>query len=98
MRDRQRVNKIIYQYYLSELKYSLENMPMKIKDIPKFERNNPQCAINVFVYNNEPDIVDADIVKNPYIDVIYRSKNLEGVPINLLLLEKGNNYQYSVQI
>jgi len=46
---RYRVQK--YRRYLSELKFSERDLPMKICDISKFERDNPQLAINVIKFN-----------------------------------------------
>ena len=49
-------------------------------------------AINVLSYNENPvNITDGEVFKNPFVDIIYRSKR-EGQEIHLLLLENGNLY------
>jgi len=98
IQHRERVSN--YIPFLSTINFSSDEMPMKIKSIPNFERRNPQISINVLKYNNDvdndenEDYDNVEIVKNPYIDLIYRSRNENGEQIHLLLLEKGNKYHY----
>ena len=94
-RNRQRVNN--YIPYLDTLKYNLEDMPMKFKDIPKFEKENG-LAINVLSYKeNVKDLESHDVdvtLKHPNIDIIHRTK-VEGIePIYLILLEKEERSHY----
>ena len=84
-----------YAPYLSELTYSLDDMPMRICNISQFERNNPHLSINVFLFHDEDDIdLDEDIIKNPFVDILYRSKNSNGTVVNLMIIEKNDCYHY----
>ena len=84
-----------YRQYFAELQYDENWMPMKLKTIPAFERRNPALSINVFRYNEVIDIpVDEEVYKNPHVDIIYRSRNPNGRPIYLLLLEQKEKYHY----
>ena len=78
----------------SELKYQTDWFPMKVSNIGKFERSNPGLNINVLVYDADATIEpDEDIVKNPHVNIIRRSKR-EGPQIYVLLLEDGDKYHY----
>ena len=94
---RQRASK--YKEFLHLFQYKETDMPMKICDIPKFERQNPWIRINVLSYNNaaEPS-KPSEVYKNPFFDLMYRS----GVPVSdavttvtLLLLTKGETFHYT---
>ena len=66
-------------------------MPMKLVNIPKFEKMNPGLSITVLGYNNMPQVgEDGEIFKNPYIEVLQRSKVEDAINIHVLLLENGN--------
>jgi hypothetical protein len=81
-------------HYIEIIKtFKYKNMPMQLKDIPDFEKYN-HLSINIFQYNDNTDFSYADIIKNPYVDIIYRTKYPQYKIINLLLLQKGNNYHY----
>lgn len=72
-----------------------DKMPMKLIDIAKFEKQN-KLSINVFQYN---EVIDEDNIineiKNPHVDIIFKSKNGNKYPcINLLLLQEEDNYHY----
>ena len=92
----------MYNEYMQELKFKQKWMPMRLYKIRQFEQMNPGYSINVFKYNEDPlelrmmsdEYDDNDnIYKNPYVDIIYRSKSV-GREIFLLLLENGNNHHY----
>jgi len=85
-----------YTPYLHELKYKLEWFPMKLVDIHRFEQVNPNLAINIFQYNEnalDSRQFDEEIYKNPYVDIIYRSKS-KGRQIYLVLLEDKSDFHY----
>ena len=72
-------------------------MPIKLSDIPKFEKQI-NLSIKVFKYNanlNKEDLENEILYKNPYVDIIFRSKNPKGYPVNLLVLENDKNYHYT---
>jgi len=49
---------------------------MKLKKISTFEVRNPHLAINVVSYKNQVVLkIEEDILKNPNVDIFYRSKN-----------------------
>ena len=80
-----------YTQWMNELVYNPEDMPMKIKDIPKFESLNPEYNINILLYNyGYIPQRDEDIFKNPYVNIHYRSQNTGSKNIYLCLIEKGN--------
>ena len=88
-----------YEKFMSELKYDMSDMPMKLKDIKKFEGQNPGLAINVLSYNDNTTITyvrDEDVVmKHPHLDIIRRSMVKDGKQVYLLLLEgEGENFHY----
>ena len=96
-----------YVHYLDELKFDEFSMPMRIAGIPSFERMNPQYRINVLRYTNiednvtnddddDDDVEEKEIFKNPYIDLIYRTRNTDtsAQVINLLLLEGERTFHY----
>ena len=71
-----------YVEFLDELVYDEKSMPMRICQIPKFERHNAQYRINVLRYNDnsdEEEDVDEeeeqDVFSNPHFHIIYRSRN-----------------------
>ena len=82
-----------YTQFMSELNFKPEWMPMKLASIPLFEAANPDLAINVLQYNSSPLMteVSKDIYKNPFVDIIYRSKKTI-TPIYLVLVENGKNF------
>ena len=67
-----RVNK--YKEYLPTLNYKEEWFPMKLKDIPKFEKVNPTFGVNVLIVRDKIDTNEIHY-KNPNVDIVYRSKN-----------------------
>ena len=79
-----------YTEFLTEFKTEADWFPMKMVDIPKFERANPGYAVTVFQYNLQPNLPSpkAEIYKNPHVDIAYRSK-ASGRDIYLLLLQSG---------
>ena len=83
-----------YLKYMSELVFDEADMPMKLNDISKFERNNPGYSINVLSWNEDVVYDTETIVKHPYVDIIRRSK-CEGRKIYLLMLENKNRYHYT---
>ena len=88
-----------YIRYFPRLRFSNLEMPMKICDIPKFERQNPHLAVNVFAYKPKDDQtqVDATTLQHPFLEVLYRSCNRQKNDIkivNLLLLENFGKFHY----
>nr|XP_008196089.1 PREDICTED: uncharacterized protein LOC103313764 [Tribolium castaneum]XP_015837943.1 PREDICTED: uncharacterized protein LOC103313764 [Tribolium castaneum]XP_015837944.1 PREDICTED: uncharacterized protein LOC103313764 [Tribolium castaneum] len=57
-------------------------MPVKIKDISKFEKQNPTISINVFKFNEKTRQIDGPI---------YHTKNVKEKHINLLYLTKNEH-------
>ena len=96
--NHQRVTK--YQCFMHLINYDEGDMPMRICNISKFERQNPQLRVNVLKYNSNVDFSnvngDDDVYKNPFVDLLYKSKNTEdnAFPVNLLLLEDGERFHY----
>ena len=73
---------------------------MSLSNIPKFERKNPHIRINVLKYNDvESDEEEEaeEILKNPNLDLVYRSinKNTNATPVNLLLFEGSKTWHYA---
>ena len=72
----------LIQVSVSEHLYNDDDMPMRICNIDKFERNNPSLRINVFKYNDDVGLMNGDddneVFKNPFVDVLYRTKNVNG--------------------
>ena len=60
--------------------------PMAIKDIPRFEKQNPPLSINVFALENQTDINS--------IYPVYLSNVQSSNPIDLLYLENNHNSHY----
>ena len=91
--NRQRYMK--YVDYLKELKYNIKDFPMKTCNISNFERIN-KLSINVFTYEPKNKIPDDknDIIKHPFVNIIHKSKFKFNNKINLLLLNKNNNFHY----
>ena len=93
-----------YTPLLHTLNYVPSQMPMFIKGIPKFERENPNIHINVFKYHSEIDPAtfmrdmkdDEGAYKNPYVDIVYRSihSSHDTTPINLLVIEEPENPKF----
>ena len=89
-----------YEDYLPLLKYDELQMPMKIKNIPKFEIQNPQFHINILIYNEELDDMqsndECEVYKNPAFDLLYRSRNsdVNAFSINLLLIQNNKKSHY----
>ena len=71
-------------------------MPIKLMNIPKFERQNPGLSINVLSWNEETikDEEDDVVMKHPNLDIIHRSK-CDGKKIYLLLLENKEKFHYT---
>jgi len=74
-----------YLPYMNELKYSAADMPMKLANISKFERQNPSLAVNVIRYvplsrMQRTDTGDAEkeIFKHPCLETVYKSKKMRG--------------------
>ena len=63
------------------------NYPVKIKDIPKFETQNPEISINVFALEKPDDINTL----YPLYTTNYKDREFE---IDLLYLEKDGNTHY----
>ena len=69
----------VYDRFMDELKYSDEDMPMQLINVPKFERQNPHVIVNIIKFtppsrlNRLPDGEDAEVFKNPCFDLIYKS-------------------------
>ena len=83
-----------YKTYLNELKYDIGQMPMKLKDIGKFETEN-NLSITIFKYNNDATIEEDEIIyKNPHVDIVYRTKNPNARSVPLLILEERDKYHY----
>ena len=91
-----------YEQYMNELQYDAEEMPMQIINIPRFERRNPQVAVNVIKYT-PPSLLarmrvdeEAEIFKHPCFDLIYRSKSqaTEDVKVVHLLLVENKEKQF----
>ena len=86
-----------YSQYLNELKYDENDMPMRVKNIKKFETAN-NLNINILIYYAEPDIyIDfkSHSIKNPYFDILYRgSDNPNAREVNLLMIGTDTNYHY----
>ena len=94
------INKNRPQKYIdfieSNLKFDLSKMPMKLRDIPKFERDN-KLKIQVYHLVENPIIPSNkdEITKHPYINIRQKSKITEDYKIiNLLLLESKNKSHY----
>ena len=99
-----------YVEYLNELVYDEESMPMKIANVPKFERQNPQYRINIIRYrdidddddddeeddDDDDDDDDCEVFKNPHMNLVYRSRNNDSstTMVNLLLLENERRFHY----
>jgi len=43
-----------YRHYLDELNLSGLAFPLKVSDVPKFERQNPNISVNVNAYEHDP--------------------------------------------
>ena len=43
-----------YRPYLNELNLKGLQFPLKVSDVPKFEKLNPQISVNVNAFENEP--------------------------------------------
>ena len=91
--NRQRYIK--YVDYLKEFKYDIKDFPMKTCNIANFERAN-KLSINIFTYepNNKIPDNNSDIIKHPFVNIIYNSKSKNNKKINLLLLKENNNFHY----
>ena len=89
-----------YLPHLTELVYDEAEMPMKISKIPAFERKN-KVAINLFSWDESVGVPnkDTDIFKHPFVNLIYKSKQQQGVErINLLLLSDNDKYHYTAVV
>jgi DNA polymerase type B, organellar and viral/Recombination endonuclease VII len=97
--DGQRHRPSVYTRYLAELKYKDEDMPMRLINIPTFERHNPQVAINIIKYtppnrlNHLPYDDAAEVFKNPCFDLVYKSKQnnvaADAKVVHLLLVDNS---------
>lgn len=67
-------------------------MPMKLRDIPKFERYNPQISVNVYGLESR---FENNQIKYEIVGPLHYSKNKRFVHINLLLIsDEGGNSHY----
>ena len=93
-----------YQRYLNELSFEAESMPMQLVNIPRFERKNPNLAINVIKFtpplmqvgvrdvDDDDEEENVDVFKHPCLDLVYKSKQMgEGVQSIYLLLVEGKD-------
>ena len=87
-----------YDCYLDELKWDVDDMPMRLVNIPKFERMNPAVAVNIIKFtppslnNYVPADEEGEVFKHPCLDLVYRSKQsitAETKVVHLLLCENG---------
>ena len=78
-KNHDRVNQ--YKPLLKKLKYNESEMPMSIKNIPKFEREN-NLTINIYQYEQKTVLP------------LLISKRNQNEAINLLMLKKGNKKHY----
>ena len=90
-----------YTQYLSTLKYDINDFPMRISNITKFERENPSLRINVVNYvdaddNDDNDDDEYSAYTNPNFQFIYKSKNenSNAKTVNLLLVSDRYKYHY----
>ena len=98
-----------YKKYLHTLRYKEKDMPMRLCDIPKFERTNSHLAINVFMYKptkrkerlleeHNDDDDDYSTLEHPFLETVYRTRNKKRTPnrtvVNLLLLQEQSCYHY----
>ena len=88
-----------YENLKNFFKYDGIQMPMKLKDIQKFEKQNEGIAVNVLMYNdikfvNKFSGDDNAGLKHPFIDIIHRTKVTNVEPYNLILLEKDSKFHY----
>ena len=101
-KNRQRVQQYVPYFHL--LRFKESDMPMKICDIPKFERQNPHVSINVleFKESTQQDSIfqqkskSEGACEHPYIRPLYRSQNKdqEAKRVNLLLIREKTSYHY----
>ena len=75
-------------------------MPMKLSNIPNFERKNPGLAINVLSWTSKSNDVgnreeNELVMKHPNLDIIHKSRVEDGEKIYLILLEEKDNYHYT---
>lgn len=88
-KDADRTSK--YIEYMEELNFKDIEFPMKLKDIPKFEKQN-EISINVYSYNIKINDDEKEIME-PY--VMYKhSKKYEKL-VNLLYFENGENEDFN---
>lgn len=81
-----------YEPFLAELKYEESDMPMRICNIPKFERQNPFLSINVLQWN--PNSISRNIY-HPSFSLIHRTTNVNNnnsKAVNLLHQEGSPHY------
>ena len=74
-------------YDISKFEYDEADFPMKLCDIPKFERQN-KLRINVLKYNNIKinKSKEVDVMRNPFFDLYYKTKcNEDWTVVNLLI-------------
>ena len=92
-----------YQEFLHEINYDESEMPMKLFNIPSFERKNQGIAVNVIRYveddmaNAEDEDEEQDIYHHSRFHLAYRSINLQkinAIHLNLLLIEKSGIFHY----
>ena len=79
------------------LNYNDSDMPMRLCNIPKFERANPTLSINVIKYNAcmDDEVGEGEVVRNEAYDLVYKTGNKNAIhKINLLLLEEKGNFHY----
>jgi hypothetical protein len=90
-----------YQQYMISLNYDEEELPMRLSNVSKFERMNPDLRVNIILFNEHIDTTtiddeDVEVYKNQYFDVIYRSHstNENATTVNLLAIEQNNTFHY----
>ena len=93
--NKNRPNKYI-EFIEANFKYDLTKMPMKLKEIPKFEYDN-KLKINIFELIENPYIPKNkdEMTKHPYINLKQKSKITENYKVvNLLFLQNNNKSHY----
>ena len=64
-------------------------VPMKLRDIPKFEKMNLSFGVNVLEFREKKPKDGEVCFKNPNVDLIYRSVNPTNNQIYLILINDG---------
>ena len=74
-----------YRKYMNELNISGLSFPLKLKDVPKFMRLNPDISVSVFGLDEE---------KKNEIVPLFVSREKRKHHVNLLLISNENNCHY----